>query len=518
MSDQLPQRLALLNRSEHRALLRGINRGIEKESLRIDSQGRLAQTPHPAAFGSALTHPQITTDFSEALLEFITGVDTSIEHSLAELDAIHRFVYSELGDELLWPASMPCLLGPDSEIPVARYGSANIAQMKTRYRVGLSHRYGARMQTIAGIHYNFSLPEALWPLLQEADGDSADDYRTRAYFGLIRNFRRYSWLLVYLFGAAPAICKSFLGERAHQLQPLTRGTLHLPHGTSLRMGDLGYQSDAQSHLNICYNSLDNYIQTLRRAIITPHPDYEGFGADQQLSPGLLQIENEFYSPIRPKRVTKRGEIPLGALRRSGVEYIEVRCIDLNPEHPLGIDAEQIRFLDAFLLFCLLDHSPLCNESVYREITDNLRQVVDRGREPGLSLSDRGQTVALTAWAEQLLAGITDVAELLDAASGDGAYRTVVQAMAARVADPELTPSAQMLRELRERDMAYFELVMERAHSHAEHFRAQPLSEQQRAAFTAASESSRLRQRELEAADNMSFEDYLHQFYRQYDAL
>ena len=230
--------------------LRGLRRGIEKESLRVSPDGALSPNPHPSALGSTLMHPHITTDFSEAQLELITGVHTSVEACLAELEDIHRFVYHNLDDEMLWPSSMPCLMGNDNDVPIGQYGHSNIGQAKTVYRRGLGLRYGRLMQTISGIHYNFSAPDALWERVDITSQAAVTD----AYFGLIRNFRRWSWLLIYLFGASPAVCKSFTRNLAHNLQTHDEGSQFLPYATSLRMGPLGYQSSAQSALHISYNS------------------------------------------------------------------------------------------------------------------------------------------------------------------------------------------------------------------------------------------------------------------------
>ncbi len=365
MSALLTHRLALLAKAPHLPLLNQCLHGIERECLRVDAHGHLAMTPHPIALGSALTHPQITTDYSEALLEFITGTDQDPRNTLAELEAIHRFTYAKLGDEYLWSPSMPCPLPSEADIPIAEYGSSNIGRLKHVYRQGLALRYGKTMQCIAGIHYNFSLPEALWPVLQADDGDtrSERDYRSARYIGLIRNFRRYSWLLMYLFGASPALDAGFLRGRPHQLEALDADTLYLPYATSLRMSDLGYQNNAQAGLTPCYDDLSSYTESLYRAVSTPYAPYEAMGIKdaagnwQQLNTNVLQIENEYYSNIRPKRVTATGERPLQALRARGIQYIEVRCLDINPFLPLGIDLNEARFLDAFLLFCALADSP-----------------------------------------------------------------------------------------------------------------------------------------------------------------
>ncbi len=520
------QRLQLL--SEHSHLLTGIKRGIEKESLRINPDGRLSTEPHPQGLGSALTHSCITTDYSEALLEFITPVSTSISGSLGKLSEIHRYVYAELDNELLWGASMPCLLEGDEGIPIARYGSSNIATMKQVYRAGLGHRYGRLMQTIAGIHYNFSMPDEYWPLAQAAAGDtrSGKTYRTESYFGLIRNFRRYSWLLIYLFGSSPAVCSSFLrGSTRHTLEPLDeRGrTLHAPLGTSLRMGDLGYQSNAQGGLNICYNTLENYVETLHKAITTPHPDYEDIGTVvdgdyRQLNTALLQIENEFYSAIRPKRVTRSGETPLGALCTDGVEYIEVRCLDINPMLPVGLDEVEIRFVDTFLIYCLLCDSPACDDAETQAMESNLFRVVNRGRDPELQLVDGAVQRSLPSWGEALLVAMEPIAQALDSAHGGDAYILALESQRGKLRDPALTPSAMLLAEMNQRDMPFFRLAMDYSQRWAMAFKQEPLSAAVQQAYAEDACVSLRAQEHIEASDSVSFAEFLDAYYAQYQAL
>lgn len=524
MPKQFTERLSLLANSNSE-LLTGIQRGLEKESLRVDSKGTLAQTPHPASLGSALTNPHITTDFSEALMEFITPVLTDIEDSLQCLDNTHRFVYANLEDEQLWTASMPCVIGTDDTIPVAQYGSSNVAQMKTTYRKGLGNRYGRPMQTIAGIHYNFSLPDGLWAALQQQDHDKREQqtYITDNYFKLIRNFSRFSWLLVYCYGASPAVCKSFLTGRDHGLDEFDQGTLYLPYATALRMGDLGYQSSAQDNLNICYNKLDSYIETLSKAITNVHPDYASIGIKsdgdyQQLSSALLQIENEFYSPIRPKRVTDSGETPLGALKTRGVEYIEVRCIDVNPFLPLGIDADQIRFIDCFLLYCLFEVSPSCDEDDRNRIAHNLKAVVNRGREPGLTLATRDGCRTLEEWGNKLLDGIDAIAELLDDAYGSNDYQRVCREQREKLSNPKLTPSAMMLQQMRDQQKPFFRLSMDLADQHRDYFLQRPLEESIANYYRDHTETSLAKQHAIEAADTLDFDTYLAQYYEQYQTL
>ena len=478
--------------------LRGIRRGIEKESLRTQASGALALTPHPAALGSALTHPHITTDFSESQLELITGVHAGVESCLEELTQIHQFVYRTIGDEMLWVGSMPCGLPADETIPLGVYGSSNVGRAKSVYRMGLGHRYGRRMQTISGIHYNWSLPGVT----------------TEQYFGLIRNFRRHSFLLLYLFGASPAVCVSFVAGREHRLQPLAGGTLHLPHATSLRMGRLGYQSDAQAKLAVSFNSLESYAASLQEALTRPYPPYEAIGVKNlggeynQLATSLLQIENEFYGTIRPKRVIHSGERPLHALRERGVEYVEVRCMDLDPFVPVGIAAQTLRLLDIFLLHCLLSSSPPDTPAEIAALARNQQRAAERGREPGLMLERGDGEVALADWARELLDACAPIAAALDAVHGGSAYTEAHAAALGVVVDAERAPSARVLATMRsDFDGSYVRFTRERSVQTRKHLLELPFGPELAAHFAREAEASVAERKRIEAADNIPFEAF-----------
>ncbi|SFI05996.1 glutamate-cysteine ligase [Pseudomonas guineae] len=513
MSDLLSRRMTLLAEPANLSLLSQCLHGIERECLRVDDAGQLALTPHPATLGSALTHTQITTDYSESLLEFITPAVADPAATLAELEQIHRFAYSKLDGEYLWSPSMPCALPDEETIPIARYGHSHIGELKYVYRKGLALRYGKTMQCIAGIHYNFSLPDALWQRQQQAEDDtsSARDYQSARYIALIRNFRRYSWLLMYLFGASPALHKGFMRGNPHQLEELDAETLYLPYATSLRMSDLGYQSNAQADLTPCYNDLQSYTDSLRQAVGTPYPPYVDIGAKRdgewlQLNTHILQIENEYYSNIRPKRVTDSGERPIQALMARGVQYVEVRCLDINPFLPLGIDLTESRFLDAFLLFCAMQDSPLLENLECHACTDNFLSVVKEGRRPGLQLQRNAQPVSLQLWASELLEQILPLAELLDHNQGSNAHRQALQAQQAKVADPSLTPSAQVLAQLQQ-GLSFTAFAMQQSRLHAEYFRSQPLSAEQQTLFEARAAKSLADQAELEAQEEGDFDSF-----------
>ena len=495
--------------------LTGIRRGIEKESLRIAPDGNLSRRAHPRELGSPLTHPNITTDFSEAQLELITAVHDTPEACIAQLNDVHRYVYSCLDEELLWVASMPCIVGADSDIPVGRYGSSNIAMAKTVYRLGLGNRYGRLMQAISGIHYNFSLPKTFWERYAAVRGRKPGrDFTTECYFGLIRNFRRHSWLLTLLFGASPAVCRSFVRNAAHGLDGFDEGTLYLPYATSLRMGRLGYQSDAQSGLHISYNSLDSYARTMHQALTRSYPPYEAIGvkvdgAYRQLNTALLQIENEFYGAIRPKRRIRSGERPLTALKRRGVEYVEVRCLDINPFLRAGIDEQQIRFMDTFLLLCLLAESP--DDSPEESAATQAIQLamVERGREPGLRLDGELRDTR----AGGILSRCGEVADLLGQAHGTSRYKDAVEEQRSRAQNSSLTPSARILEAMASQKAPFFRFALNQSMAHKGYFDEHPLMRRELARHQALARRSFANQEAIEARDTVDFDTFLESYLR-----
>ena len=488
--------------------LLAMRRGIEKESLRALPDGKLALTPHPAALGAPLTHPHITTDFSESQLELITGAHHGVEDTLGELTRVHQFVARTLSataadadhEERMWVSSMPCGLPTDETIPLGLYGTSNVARAKSIYRMGLGHRYGRRMQTISGIHYNWSLPGL--------DNDQ--------HFALIRNFRRHAFLLLWLFGASPAVCASFVAGRAHGLQPMAgnAGSLYLPHATSLRMGKLGYQSEAQASLAVSCNSLESYAESLHGALTQPYPAYEKIGVRNlggeynQMATTLLQIENEFYGLIRPKRVIKSGERPLHALRERGVEYIEVRCMDLDPFVPVGIEPATMRFLDVFLLHCLLADSPPDTPGEIAALGRNQHHTATHGREPGVTLERDGRSVRLTDWAAEIVADCAPIAAALDEVHGTDAYGAALTAARSALAAPDSLPSARVLASMStDFGGSYTAFVKTQSEAIHRHLLALPWSPAHQAMFEAMARVSVEQRRRIEESDSMDFESY-----------
>lgn len=509
MTDSIAHRL-----HDHRHLLKGMLRGIEKEGLRVDSEGQLALTPHPSALGSALTHPRITTDYSESLIELITGTHDTPEGTLAELEAIHRNVYQHLGGELIWNHSMPCHLPDEADIPIAWYGSSNSGMLRHVYRRGLAYRYGKVMQCIAGLHYNFSVPDELWALT-DTPGDTPQVRRSAGYIALVRNFMRYSWLLMYLFGASPAVSRDFIRKPGAALDTLSPDTLYLPHATSLRMSGVGYQNKSQGSLKPCYNDLQTFLQRMHEAVTTPWPAYEAIGTHHngqwiQLNTHILQIENEYYSTIRPKQTARRGERPSAALAARGVQYVEVRCLDIDPMQPAGIALETARVMDAFLLFCALNDSPMFpNAGFCGYSADNFSRVATEGRKPGLMLAREGQPVSLVDWGMQLLAQIEPYAQCLDEAFDSGtSYQQALRKQVDKIKDVSLTPSAQVLDTLQRQKISFQEHALELSRQHGQRLREQGVSVEEAQRCDAMAAESLAEQARLENADTLSFDDYV----------
>jgi len=515
------ERLKVLQDQTVAQTLTGIRHGIERETLRINPDGGLAQSPHQKALGAALTHEFITTDFSESLLEFITPPEVSVQKTIGQLNDVHKFAVSNIGDERLWPMSMPCFIEDQDAIPIANFGSSNVGKMKTLYRVGLKNRYGSMMQAISGVHFNFSLPDEFWQqwIDKTTTEKSNKDSISAEYFALIRNYRRFCWLIPFLYGASPAICGSFIKGKETKLpfKKLGSGTYYLPYATSLRMSDLGYTNSAQSGLNICYNQLDSYIGSLKAAINKPSAVYQKYadkknGEYQQLNANVLQIENELYSPIRPKQPTQSLEKPSEALDSRGVSYIEVRALDVNPFSAIGIEENQFYFLDVFLLYCVTRPSELMSAQQYHETEVNLNAVVDHGRDPEIMLTNEQQSISLPAWGLQLFSEMQDVALVLDQANGTTHYSTALELEKQKILDPSLTPSAKVLQQLVSQQCDNGSLGLMLAENYKQQLKdsdykfmnAEDLAEHARLSIE--------KQRVIELQDNISFDDFLSSYF------
>lgn len=490
----LPDRLDALSV----AALRGMRRGIEKESLRTDPQGLLSRRPHPSALGSALTHPHITTDFAEAQLELVTGVHASVTGCLQELAGLHRQVHRVLADEeLLWAGSLPGALPADEHITLARYGHAFPGRLRHLYRRGLALRHGPRMQTISGLHYNWSLPG-----LDDTD-----------HFHLLRNLRRFAWMLPWRLGASPATTVDFLAGHEHGLPVTGRGMIAPPAATSLRLGRWGYRGSADATATPRLSSLQAYADDLQHALTTESPRFAALGlrdADgerRQVSTARLQLEAEHYAVARPKRVPDPLERPLHALRQRGVDYIELRAIDLDPFEPLGIAAPAVAFLDLFLVTALVMPDTPDSPDQAAEDDLNLERVAMRGRDPDLRLLSQGRERPMREWLDDWCEVAAPVADRLDAARAGQSHRDALTDVRRAVLDPQRLPSARVARALAAAPDPVV-LGCAQAQAHRRYFQAQPWTAADEEALIHAGVRSLRAQADLEAQDTGSFEAFL----------
>lgn len=490
------------------------HQGVEKEGLRVGEDKYASKKAHSDKLGHKLTHPYITTDYAENLLEFVSPVFTNNKELLDFIADIQAFALKHMGSEYIWPASMPCYLAGDKEIPIASFGESNVGKLKTLYRMGLGYRYGRSMQSIAGMHFNFSISRSLISKLHQELASEVElvEFTNAMYFKMIRNFRRHSWLLLYLFGSSPVIDEKFLEGKIHALDKLGKDTYGKKYATSLRMGGLGYTSTAQEDISVCYNQLDTYVKTLESARKRPFAPYEKIGVKvgdeyRQLNANLLQIDNEFYSPLRPKRTARSGESALQALHAHGVEYIEVRLLDLNPFAAEGINEEEVKFLQAFLTYCMLDESPEISSKECDEITNNFKLVVEDGRNPEAKLSFGDDQVLVHTAAKQLLESIDKFIsgdEKLSSYYGDG-----VKEQIAKVENPEELLSARVL-SLIDENTSFVDAMFELAKKHKDELLKRPLERED--AWLELVEKSHVEEKEIVGQDADNFDNFLTKYF------
>ncbi len=513
------RRLAGLINSRERGVLRGGRKGVEKESLRVTPDGTIVQSRHPPALGSPLTNEHITTDFSESLIELVTPPFQESWELLQYLCDLHQFVYRHLDEELMWSTSMPCAIDGDASIPLAQFGNSNVGRMKTIYRHGLGLRYGRIMQAISGVHFNYSFAPALWEVLKDVNESKQEnqDFISEQYFSVLRNYRRFGWLILYLFGTSPAVSKSFFATRETTLPALDADTYYEPFGTSLRMSDIGYRNKNQSTVSVSVNGLDEYVRDLSNATSTPFPDYQALGVQvngeyRQLNSNILQIENEYYSYIRPKRVARSGERPGHALRRAGVEYVEVRALDVSAFDPVGVNQNKLRFLEAFLALCVLRESDPISRNEQESLDANHLKVARRGREPGLLLDRQGRSYSMMTWAKELLDSMQGICEMLDNGEPARPYMAALEQQRVKIDDVDRTPSARLLAEMRQSGESFAQLTLRMSQLHKDYFLGlYPPNERRLAEFAAESAESHAEQQHIEANDTLSFDAYLAQY-------
>eukprot|EP00457_Paulinella_chromatophora_P005239 gb/GEZN01005253.1/.p1 GENE.gb/GEZN01005253.1/~~gb/GEZN01005253.1/.p1 ORF type:complete len:582 (+),score=43.48 gb/GEZN01005253.1/:46-1791(+) len=515
----------ILSQGDVQHKLLGGLKGIERECLRVDDEkGLLAKTRHPYQWGSPLTHPTITTDFSESMPEFVTPPYSSTADLINHLHRIHRYAANTLAQqgELMWPASMPCRVDRDgSSIPLAQYGDTNTARLKAVYRKGLSLRYGRHMQIISGIHFNYSPPEEFWPTLQlKDDPRPLSQYKNDRYFGLIRNFQRKSWMIPYLFGSSPCIDRTFAKTGTSYMSSLDPESVHRPLATCLRMSDIGYRNENQSSLFVSYENVSEYVSTIRRALRLEWAQYkqlglfDSHGERQQLNSKILQIENEFYSYMRAKQIPEKGEWPSAALKRAGVRYVELRALDVQPNEAIGVGETHLRFLEAFCLFCLLSNSPPLTRVDASEVVVNQRNVASYGRDPNLELCRMGEALLLKDWAYAILCGMEPLCKALDQGPKEEgqqvSYTEALEKQFIKIECPSKTPSAKILDKMMTSNLSHQAWGFQLAQQHSKTLTEHPLTPEEVTSFYELAKKSVEAEQELHSdpAQTAPFEEFL----------
>ena len=512
LTNNLKRNLELLGK--HHSALRDVNIGLERETLRVNAQtGRISQEDHPEAIGSALTHSNITTDFAESMLEFVTEPADSPEKALADLNKIQRFTVSKLNNEVLWPNSMPPFIESEDEIVIGKYGSSNDGKMKSLYRKGLSLRYGKMMQVISGIHYNFSLKDHFFKAFQDVlnDEQSLTSFKTDRYLHACRNVSRFGFVIPYLLGASPVMDKSFLKGKENQFASLNATDSYLPQGESLRLSDIGYGNN-KCHFDVSFNNITDFTKNIQFAISTPCNIFSQIpvienGEYNQINNHILQIENEYYASIRPKQIMRKGENFLTALNKRGIEYIELRSIDINPLIAEGISIEAMRFLQLFLTASILTDAPSLSQKEYEHNQKNLKVVAKTGIDLTQSFIVNNEEMSLKEALNSVMDWLTPIAELL----GEN-YQSALNFMQACIDDPSKLPSEQVLKEMSERNEPYQTFFLNRAQSlyckDNDQLPAEFLDE-----FNKRIKESLEKQKEIENQPQIPFAEFLENYFK-----
>ena len=528
--DRLEKLVSFFEKNKNMNPFQVLFRGIEREGLRVSPRGELSQRPHPSILGSALTHPHVTTDFSESLMELVTPKFKTLEECSDFLNDIHHFVYDNLEGEFIWCGSMPCVIKGEDSIPVAYYGESNIGKMKRVYRIGLKNRYGSLMEVISGVHYNFSFSDNFWAFLRafrreldECPLENEKDFISSSYFCLIRNVHRFGWVIPFFFGASPALCSSFLSNMDKVpsfLEPFDKkGTYFSRESTSLRLSGIGYKNSNQDQLQISYNDVDSYVRGLQTAIKTPYGPWanlglkDGEGNYKQLNTNLLQIENEYYGSVRPKRIVPSGSSPSLGLKREGVEYIELRSLDINPFSPVGITEEQMRFLDIFLTFCTLKEGNYQTSKENKVYGENFSRVLLEGQNRNLHLDmGGGKLEKISDILNDLFSELDLVAAMLDQSlSEDNRYQGVLQSLRKVINREELSLSEKVLDEMKTNDMSYSELTFKLSKENKSFFINKDLDDERKLYFINESEKSKIEHLKIEREKKVPFDQFVQKY-------
>ncbi len=368
--------------------------GLEKENVRVNSNGDLSLAPHPKALGDKTTHPYITTDFSESQIEMITPPSKSIDEAYYFMENLHDIVSLNIGDEYLWPQSIPPVLPEENKIPIARYDESEKGREAEEYREMLAKKYGKRKQLISGIHYNFSFDDDFLLELKRVIGDERPfkEYRDDIYMKISRNLLKYNWFLVYMFGASIGSHESYSKICNNKMIEGKDGTYYFPYATSFRNGPCGYKN--LKDYMISYKSVADYVEDIKSLVEV----------------GEISSAKEYYSSVRLKS-TIGGDI-LKTLPESGVDYLELRFIDLNPFKKVGIERKTLYFLHLFLIYCMISEDRDYTEKLKKEDDYNTMIASSVGRQGETELLRCGEKVNIVEWKLEIVDELEELIKLL----------------------------------------------------------------------------------------------------------
>ena len=400
--------------------------GIEWESLRARGKGELSLTPHPRAFGDKLKNPLITTDFSESQIEMITPVFDTIDKAFDTFSLLADLVNSSLPeDEYLWFQSIPCILPYNDEIPIAQYSDEGESSQK--YREDLAKKYGVKKQMISGVHFNFSFDDDVLKKLQKILGSELTfkEFRNEVYLKIARNYLRYCWLIIYLTGCSIGSHNTFTEECIHLMDAKDDyGSYYSTKGPSFRNSSCGYKN--LKNLYPSYASVEDFTR-----------DVEDF-----IERGDLSEAKELYTQIRLK--PKDPADYLNSLNEDGIQYIEIRTLDINPFYQCGLVRHDMKFLHLFLIYMFVkDESSYANWQEEAHI--NEENAAEMAYDESMRLIRDGKKVTLKSWASEIINEMYGMCEVF----GIDEERKTLRLMCNRIKDPSLTYGQRLLNMIRD---------------------------------------------------------------------
>lgn len=393
-------------------LLKG-NFGIERETLRVDKEGKLALTKHPKVFECKISHPYITTDFSESQIELITPTVSTLDKAHNYLNLLYDITALEINEELLWPQSMPCSIPEDDLIPVADYGDCDSGKGASDYRKKLLKKYGGKKQLISGIHYNFSFNEELIKDLYKVSGNGEDyrDFRDNIYLKVVRNYLRYRWLLIYLLGGTTIMHESFGDKCVVNLDKVSKDGFSNNGAISYRNSECGYKNPIDLYPD--YSSVKNYVSSVYNFI------------DDK----LIDSHKELYTQIRLKAIDNTRF--LESLLEDGVNYLEIRSIDINPFSKAGISLEDLKFINLFTLYLLIKEES--EYKTWQEEAQSNQNIISMHGQMDVDLYKDGKSISKDKWALDILNEMKSMSNELCLAKEE-----IIDNMIEKVLNPKLT--------------------------------------------------------------------------------